>query len=104
MQNQKILVIGGTGKTGRRIVERLSNLNVTTRIGSRSQTPSFDWENPATWPGALEGMNTVYITYQPDLAVPGAKEAIEGFMAQAIKAGIQKVVLLSGRGEKEAEL
>ena len=49
-------------------------------------------------------MDTVYITFQPDLAVPGALKTIEEFTSQAVKAGIQKMVLLSGKGEKEAEL
>ena len=104
MEEKKILVLGGKGKTGRRVAERLTKLGKTIRIGSRSEKPPFDWENPETWPGALEGMDTVYITFQPDLAVPGALKAIEGFTSRAVKAGIQKMVLLSGKGEKEAEL
>ncbi len=104
MEEKKILVLGGKGKTGSRVAERLTKLGKTIRIGSRSEKPSFDWEKPETWAGALEGMNTVYITFQPDLAVPGALKAIEAFTSQAVKAGIQKMVLLSGKGEKEAEL
>ncbi|MCH7965715.1 MAG: NAD(P)H-binding protein [Bacteroidetes bacterium] len=101
---KKILVLGGKGKTGSRVAERLTKLGKTIRIGSRSEKPPFDWENPETWAGALEGMDTVYITFQPDLAVPGALKTIEEFTSQAVKAGIQKMVLLSGKGEKEAEL
>ena len=71
MENRKILTLGGKGKTGRRVAERLTKLGKTIRIGSRSENPSFDWENPETWAGALKGMNIVYITFQPDLAVPG---------------------------------
>lgn len=103
-QASNILVIGGTGKTGRRVVERLKTRDIPVRIGSRAGEPPFDWENPETWAGAIDGMDTVYITFQPDLAVPGARRAIEGFTSQAVKGGIQKMVLLSGRGEKEAEL
>ena len=103
MQAQRILVLGGKGKTGRRIAERLAKLGHPVRIGSRSETPAFDWEAPSTWPAVLEGINKVYITFQPDLAVPGAKEAIEGFTKIAVKAGVQKMVLLSGKGEIEAE-
>ncbi len=91
-------------KTGRKVAERLIKLGKTIRIGSRSEKPSFDWENPETWAGAVDGMDTVYITFQPDLAVPGALKTIEEFTSQAVKSGIQKMVLLSGRGEKEAEL
>ncbi len=104
MEERKILVTGGKGKTGRKVAERLIKLGKTIRIGSRSEQPSFDWENPETWAGAVDGMDTVYITFQPDLAVPGALKTIEEFTSQAVKSGIQKMVLLSGRGEKEAEL
>lgn len=104
MKNEKILVLGGKGKTGRRVAEKLAALGKNIRIGSRSETPAFDWETPATWSSALEGISKVYITFQPDLAVPGAREAIEGFTAEAVRAGVQKMVLLSGKGEREAEL
>ena len=98
-----ILVIGGTGKTGRKVVEGLQKHNQNVRIGGRSQSPSFDWETPATWPAALEGMDKVYITYYPDLAVPGAYEAVQGLIEAAKQAGVKKLVLLSGKGEIEAE-
>lgn len=99
-----ILVIGGTGKTGRKVAERLTQKNQKVRIGSRNGQPAFDWEDPATWPAALAGMDKVYITFQPDLAVPGALAAIEGLTQIALKSGVQKLVLLSGKGEREAEL
>lgn len=99
-----ILVIGGTGKTGRKVVEKLQHMNHPVRIGSRKATPSFDWEKPSTWENALEGIEKVYITFQPDLAVPGALEAIKSLTEQALKCGVKKLVLLSGKGEREAEL
>lgn len=99
-----ILVIGGTGKTGRKVAERLIQKNQNVRIGSRNGQPVFDWEDPSTWPAALAGMDKVYITFQPDLAVPGALAAIEGLTQVAQTSGIKKMVLLSGRGEREAEL
>ena len=37
------LVLGGTGKTGRRVVERLANRGVPTRVASRAGDPPFDW-------------------------------------------------------------
>ena len=98
-----ILVIGGTGKTGSRVAEKLTKLNQNVRIGSRNNTPPFDWDNPATYTEALRGMDRAYITYYPDLAVLGAKEAINTLTETALKSGLEKVVLLSGKGEKEAE-
>ncbi|MCB0731805.1 MAG: NmrA family NAD(P)-binding protein [Ignavibacteriae bacterium] len=102
MENN-ILVIGGTGKTGRRVAEKLIKLNQNVRIGSRNNSPSFDWENTTTYSEALKGIDRAYITYYPDLAVPGAKEAINTLTEIALKSGLEKVVLLSGKGEKEAE-
>ena len=105
MENKSnILVIGGTGKTGRKVVSKLTQTGHNVRIGSRSTDPSFDWENSKTWPKALRGMDKVYITFQPDLAVPGALEAIEELVKLAKKSKVKKLVLLSGKGEREAEL
>ena len=99
-----ILVIGGTGKTGRKVVNRLNDAGHKVRVGSRSASPAFDWEQPETWSESLKGMDKVYITFQPDLAVPGALEAIEELIKKAKQSGVKKVVLLSGKGEREAEL
>ena len=103
MKTQKILVLGATGKTGRRVAARLEKQGYPVRRGSRQENPPFDWEHPKTWPLALKGIDKVYISFQPDLAVPGAFQIIKAFTAEMVSAGIQKVVLLSGRGEKEAE-
>ncbi len=97
------LVLGGTGKTGRRVAERLQARGVATRIASRSGTPSFDWNDRTTWNAALDGVTAAYITYAPDLAIPGATEAIQAFVEQAVASGVQRLVLLSGRGEEEAQ-
>jgi uncharacterized protein YbjT (DUF2867 family) len=97
------LVIGGTGKTGRRVVDRLVKADRLVRIGSRSAERPFDWENRKTWVRVLEGVKAAYVSYQPDLAVPGAVETVEAFFAQAIASGVEKLVFLSGRGEVEAE-
>ena len=97
------LVLGGTGKTGRRVAARLADRGVPTRIASRSAKPGFDWNDPATWDDALQGVTAAYITYAPDLAVPGATDAIRAFVARAVAMGVQRLVLLSGRGEEEAQ-
>lgn len=98
-----ILVLGGTGKTGRRVIERLQARSLPVRLGSRAGDPPFDWKDRTTWAAALQGISAVYITYQPDLAVPGAADDIRAFTAQAVAAGVQRLVLLSGRGEEEAQ-
>jgi uncharacterized protein YbjT (DUF2867 family) len=102
-QYQPILVLGGHGKTGRRVVDRLTSRGIPVRVGSRSGAPRFDWENPATWEDVLYGVRAVYLTYYPDLAVPGAVEATRSFAELAVQLGVPRLVLLSGRGEPEAE-
>jgi uncharacterized protein YbjT (DUF2867 family) len=97
------LVLGGTGKTGRRVAQRLATLGWPLRIGSRSADPPFDWEDPATWASALRGVRAVYISYYPDLAVPGAPETVRSFAELALGQGVRRLVLLSGRGEEGAE-
>lgn len=97
-----ILVLGATGKTGARVAQRLRDQGHAVRAGSRQADPAFDWENDATWPAALAGVEAVYVTYQPDLAAPGALPVVKRFFAEAANAGVRKIVLLSGRGEPEA--
>jgi uncharacterized protein YbjT (DUF2867 family) len=98
-----ILVLGATGKTGRRVIEQLQARGVPTRAGSRTAQPPFDWADRDTWAPALSGAAAVYVTYFPDLAVPGAPEAVGELARLAAGAGVQRLVLLSGRGEVEAQ-
>lgn len=101
--DRPVLILGGSGKTGRRVADRLRALGHPVRLGSRSATPSFDWEDAATWPAALDGVSAVYLSYYPDLAAPGAPEAIAAFVEAALARGVRRLVLLSGRGEHEAQ-
>src|SRR5215211_2870091 len=97
------LIIGGTGKTGRRVAARLQERGLPVRIGSRNGAPPFDWEDRATWAPALQGTRAAYISFFPDIAVPGAPEAIAELARVALAGGTRRLVLLSGRGEEEAE-
>src|SRR6478735_6523535 len=98
----KILVLGSTGKTGRRVTEQLQRLQIPFIAGSRNGKPSFNWEDASNWQQVLKDVETVYITFQPDLAMPGSTEKISLFVQHAKQANVKKLVLLSGRGEKEA--
>jgi uncharacterized protein YbjT (DUF2867 family) len=98
-----ILVTGATGKTGRRVMERLEARGVPTRAGSRSADPRFDWEDRNTWAPVLDGVGAVYIAYYPDVAVPGAPDVVGAFTEMALANGVERVVLLAGRGEEEAD-
>jgi uncharacterized protein YbjT (DUF2867 family) len=101
--NNTILVIGSTGKTGQRVADRLEARGIPVRHGSRSADIPFDWENPQTWAPALADVDKVYITYYPDLALPGSVDAVRKLTELAKEAGVRRLVLLSGRNEVEAE-
>jgi len=97
------LVLGGTGKTGSRIAAGLKKKGIPTRIGSRSANPSFDWTNETGWDSCLQDVEAVYISYAPDLAIPGATNSIKAFVDRAKQLNVRRLVLLSGRGEPEAQ-
>ena len=102
-QHLPILIVGGTGKTGRRVADKLAARGAATRIASRSAETRFDWDEPATWTAALKNVSAVYVTYSPDLAVPEAPAAIRELARLAKDRGVPRLVLLSGRGEDEAQ-
>jgi uncharacterized protein YbjT (DUF2867 family) len=97
------LVTGGTGKTGRRVVEQLRARGRDVRVGSRSGDVPFDWDDRSTWEPALRGATAAYISYFPDLAVPGAEAAVRALAQLAVQNDVRRLVLLSGRGEEEAQ-
>jgi uncharacterized protein YbjT (DUF2867 family) len=103
MTNNTILVIGSTGKTGKRVAARLESLGLAVSHGSRTSETPFDWEDQQTWAPALAGVAKVYLTYYPDLAVPGSVDAVRTITKLAAEAGVGHVVLLSGRNEAEAQ-
>ncbi len=98
-KQETVLVLGATGKTGRRVVEGLTERGIAVRAGSR---PGFDWDDRSTWQAAVEGVSAAYLTYYPDLTFPGAAESIREFSRLAVENGVRRLVLLSGRGEEEA--
>ena len=103
MLGMTTLVLGGTGKTGLRVVERLTARGLPTRVGSRSGEPPFDWHDEATWEPALRGASAAYISVYPDIAIPGAAEMAGAFAQLAVDNGVRRLVLLSGRGEEGAQ-
>ncbi len=103
MKQGTTLVLGGRGKTGRRVVERLTARGIPTRVGSRFGEPPFDWDDRSTWAPALDGVASAYISYYPDIAIPGAVEKVRSLAELAVEQGVRRLVLLSGRGEEEAQ-
>jgi uncharacterized protein YbjT (DUF2867 family) len=93
-----ILVLGATGKTGRRIVDRLAAGGHPVRAASRSSAARFDnavrfdWNDETTWDAALTGATRIY------LALPLTPVPVHRFIERAVEAGAQRLVALSGRG------
>jgi uncharacterized protein YbjT (DUF2867 family) len=97
------LVLGINGKTGSRVAKRLLENGYKVRSGSRSAEIPFDWEDRETWKSVVKDIDAVYVSFQPDLAMPGGVEIISAFSKVAVEQGVKKLVLLSGRGEPEAQ-
>lgn len=87
-----VVVTGGTGKTGRRVVRQLESAGVSVRPVSRSSEHPFDWEDPRTWAPAVEGARAVYV------APAEGTMSVPAFVALARRIGVEQLVLLSARG------
>ena len=86
-----ILVTGGTGKTGRRVAERLSAAGAEVRVASRGGPQPFDWSDPDTWAAALDGVSAAYLV-PPSAA--GDVSAMIAFLQAALACGARRFVLL----------
>jgi uncharacterized protein YbjT (DUF2867 family) len=98
-----VLVLGGTGTTGRRVVAGLRANGVTARAATR--TPGepgqvrFDWTDRATHAVALRGATAVYLIAPIGEAEPA--RLVAPFLADALDAGVRRVVLLSSSAVTE---
>lgn len=102
LKQETVLVTAASGKTGHRVAERLAARGRNVRAGSRKGAVRFDWEDESSWGPALAGADAAYVAYYPDLAAPGAPDAMRAFGRVAAASGVGRLVLLSGRGEPEA--
>lgn len=100
MTNESILVLGGTGKTGRRVVAQLRSQGVTAIPASRSAERAFDWADEATWGPALRGVDAVYLV---DDASANPATTLAPFVERAVALGVRRHVLLSARGLEEPD-
>lgn len=91
------LILGGTGKTGRRVARLLNDHGQTTRTAARSNTDTtFDWNDPTTYSPALSGVGRVYLV-PPANSIDFAEQVAE-FLDTARTAGVEHVTYLSARG------
>ncbi|WP_051795399.1 NAD(P)H-binding protein [Kibdelosporangium aridum] len=85
-----ILVLGGTGKVGSRVVSRFNQQGTDVLVGARRT--GFDWLDQSTWDPALAGVRAVFVVPLDGATLTGE------FVSKAVEAGVERVVLLSGRG------
>ncbi|WP_202918770.1 NAD(P)H-binding protein [Saccharothrix deserti] len=90
-----ILVIGGTGKTGRRVTAALDAIGVANRPVSRRSAIRFDWADESTWGPALDGVTAVYLV---PLGTTLDDAEVAAFVPRAVAAGVRRIVALSARG------
>src|SRR5580700_3754779 len=99
---EKLLITGGTGKTGSRLAVKLRKRGLAVRIASRtpgSGVTQFDWMNTATFALAVQGMiQSVYLV-APSTADP--LTAMRPFLDFALVSGVQRFVLLSSSSLEE---
>src|SRR6185503_10806332 len=94
-----ILVVGGTGKTGRRVAQRLRTAGHGVRVASRARGDvRFDLGEPSTWPRALDGIAAAYLL-EPEVGQP----RIPRFVDAASAAGVRRLVLLTAPGVEDNE-
>ncbi|MEX0153774.1 NAD(P)H-binding protein [Microbacterium sp. LMI1-1-1.1] len=96
-EHELTLVVGGTGKTGAKVVERLTSSGTPVRIATRSSSPAFDWNAQETWTAVTDDVARAYVVH------PGAggledQEQIAAFIAHLRNSGVKRVVLLSVYG------
>lgn len=102
MTTELFLITGGTGRVGHRVTRLLHGDGRRVRVASRSGASPFDWSEPSTWDASLDGASAAFICFTPDLGLPGADVTIKDFTDRAVRAGVSRLVLLSGRGEEGA--
>ncbi|MGW3941798.1 NmrA family NAD(P)-binding protein [Streptomyces phaeochromogenes] len=102
-RNETVLVTGASGKTGRQVAESAKAAGFDVRAASRSSEVRFDWYDSSTWTEALRGADAAYLAYTPDIGAPGAAENIAALARLAQELGVRRLVMLSARGERQAE-
>ncbi len=95
--HDRVLVTGGTGKTGRSVAEQLAIHGAEARIATRRPSAAdhvrFDWEDTTTHAPALAGVSSVYLVAPTDRAehLP----VMLPFLKQAVARVPGRLVLLS---------
>ncbi|MEV0375646.1 NAD(P)H-binding protein [Streptomyces sp. NPDC050636] len=99
MSEKEILVLGGTGKVGSRVVAQLTERGVPVRAASRSGRTRFDWDDESTWGPAVDGADAAFLVGLEGR--PDAGQRMRAFVEFAVSKGVRRLVLLSARGVED---
>jgi uncharacterized protein YbjT (DUF2867 family) len=94
----ELLLLGGTGRVGRRLARVLREQGQDVRVASRGGSGDvvFDWDDEATWRRAVDGVEGVFVVG------PGSARDWSGKLARLLEeaagAGVRNALLLSARG------
>ncbi|MDQ0752230.1 uncharacterized protein YbjT (DUF2867 family) [Streptomyces africanus] len=99
-QGRTVVVTGASGRTGSRVARAAEAAGLTVRAASRAT--GFDWWDRSTWADTLRGADAAYLAHPSDVGAPGAAEAVGDLAREAVRLGVRRLVLLSGRGEDQA--
>ncbi|KAF2069395.1 hypothetical protein CYY_009287 [Polysphondylium violaceum] len=105
--NNKILVIGGSGSSGRKVVKHLENKNQNVLVAGRDETKfenlkfsnkvsfvKFDYNNPETYKAAVENVDRVFLMAAPLDSLPEKSlEPFINFLKQL--STIKKIIFIS---------
>jgi uncharacterized protein YbjT (DUF2867 family) len=95
------LILGGTGRTGSLVAKNLAGRGMGARTAARNGADvRFDWDEPATYRGALDGADRLYLV-TPVMRVTYAGQ-VAAFLDLAEAAGVRHVTYLSTYGAAQA--
>jgi len=107
-----VLVTGATGTVGSRVVDRLTDRDVTVRAATRGpadeqfqgdvEPVAFDFEKPETWGAAFEGVDAVFLVRPPAIARVG--DSMLPAIDAGARVGVERIVLLSVLGAEQNPL
>ena len=98
---QTTLVLGGTGRTGSLVAQKLIERGLNARTASRHGAHVvFDWDDPITHARALDGVDRIYLV-TPVMRIKYAGP-VSDFLDLATESGVRHVTYLSTYGSDQA--
>ena len=109
MSQRTVLVTGASGRVGAAVIDALRGrvpLRAATRGGGAGAANDvvsvrFDFNEPATYGPALDGVGALFLMRPPQMA---KGRAFRPFLDAALKAGVGRVAVLSVRGAERVRV